>query len=406
MANAINTASIFAKEALKSLRNMHALAGRVHRAWEAEWSGKTFNGYKPGATVSVTKPAKFTAESGATISSYQDTNETNVDITVDSQFHVPLSFTSVDKTLKVTDFRKRFVDEAIIPLNEKVNVQIAALYKDLHHMIGSPTGTLDSFEEMRAIRTRFEHIAAPVADRTAVYDPVTAANLAAGLKGHFAPTMVEDWLKHYALGRIADIEHLESVNIKNHTGGAGGGTPLVNGASQTGASLITDGWTVSTAILKDGDIITIADVYDINPRTYESNGYLKQFVVTADVSSDAGGDATLAISPAIVTSGARRNVNAGPANNAAITIVSGTGANAHVANMAFTRQTFAYVCVPMEIPEGAVWSVRETAEDGLSVRITKFYDGVNDKDNCRLDILTGYKTTYAETGMRVIEQVV
>jgi len=403
MSNAINTASIFAKEALKSLRNQHSLAANVHRAWKAEWSGKTFNGYKPGATVSITKPAKFTVASGATISAYQDANESSVDISVDSQYNMGLSFSSVEKTLKITDFRKRFVDEAIIPFNEQVNVNIAALYKDLSHMVGTPGTSFDTFAKISSIRTRFEQIAAPVADRIVVFDTATAATLRDALKNVFQPTMVEGWLKHYALGRIADMELLESVNIKKHTGGAGGGTPLVNGASQTGASIITDGWPNSTAILKKGDIITFADVYDVNPRTYESNGYLKQFVVTADVSSDVSGNATIAISPAITTSGARQNVDAGPANNAAITIVSGTGANAHTAAMAFTRQTFAYVCVPMEVPEGAVWSVRETSEDGLSVRITKFYDGVNDKDNTRLDILTGYKTTYEETGVRVVE---
>jgi hypothetical protein len=402
-ANTVNTASVFAKEALKSLRNQHALAGSVHRAWKTEWAGKTYNGYKPGATVSVEIPPKFTANSGATITAFQATNPSSVDIVVDDQYNVPLSFTGKEKTMLVTDMRK-YVDEAIIPLNEQVNKNIAALYKDLHHMLGSPSANFDTYAKMRSIRTRFERISAPVANRVCVYDVDTAANLSDNLKTVFQPTMVEGWMKHYALGRIADVEQMESVNIKVHTGGAFAGTPLIDGGAQTGASLLMKGFTGSTTI-KAGDIFTIADVYDVNPRSYESNGYLKQFVVTADVAAAAGGGATLAISPSIVTSGARQNVTAGPADEAAVTIVSGQGANAHKASMAFTKQTFAYVCVPMEVPEGAVWSVRETAEDGLSVRITKFYDGVYDQDGCRLDILTGVKTTYPETGIRVIEQV-
>ena len=403
-ANTLNTASVFAKEALKSLRNQHALAGNVHRAWKSEWSGKMYNGYKPGATVSVERPPKFLAVDGATITAFQATNPGSVDITVDDQRHVGLSFTGKEKTLLVADLRK-IVDEAIIPLNEKVNVDIAGLYKDLHHMVGTPATNFDTFAKMRAIRTRFQKISAPVANRVAVYETGVAGELADALKSVFQPTMVEGWMKNYALGRIAAMEHLESVNIKVHEGGDWLGAPAIDGAAQTGASLVVKDFT-GAATVKAGDIFTIADVYDVNPRTYESNGYLKQFVATADETATGGGAvAAFNISPSIVTSGARQNVDAGPADGALMVVVSGTGANAHTANMAFTSQTFAYVCVPMEVPEGAVWSVRETAEDGLSVRITKFYDGVYDQDGTRLDILTGVKTTYADTGMRIVSQV-
>ena len=75
------------------------------------------------------------------------------------------------------------------------------------------------------------------------------------------------------------------------------GTPLVNGASQTGASLITDGWTISqTNILRAGDYI-------------EVNDELK--MVVADVNSDGSGNATLTIEPPL---------RASPGENAAITV--------------------------------------------------------------------------------------
>jgi len=84
--------------------------------------------------------------------------------------------------------------------------------------------------------------------------------------------------------------------------GVATGTPLVNGASQTGKSLITDGWTFSiTNILRAGDYISY------------TAGTLKQLhMVTADVNSDGAGNATLAIDPPIRTS---------PADGAAIVTV-------------------------------------------------------------------------------------
>lgn len=85
--------------------------------------------------------------------------------------------------------------------------------------------------------------------------------------------------------------------------GVGTGTPLVNGTGQTGRTLITDGWTPSqTGILKRGDYLH-----------FDSGLGRELKIVTADVNSDALGQATLSIMPPIRTA---------PADNAAITIQS------------------------------------------------------------------------------------
>ncbi len=80
--------------------------------------------------------------------------------------------------------------------------------------------------------------------------------------------------------------------------GSGG---LVNGASQTGSSLITDGWPTSTLIFREGDQLS----YDAGTNEHE----LK--IVTADVTTDGSGNATISISPEIHIS---------PANNQAIRV--------------------------------------------------------------------------------------
>ena len=61
--------------------------------------------------------------------------------------------------------------------------------------------------------------------------------------------------------------------------GVATGTPLVNGAGQSGRALATKGWSASvTGILKAGDFIGLT-------------GQTKVYMVTADASSDAGGNA-------------------------------------------------------------------------------------------------------------------
>lgn len=79
--------------------------------------------------------------------------------------------------------------------------------------------------------------------------------------------------------------------IGTSTRGVGTGTPLVNGASQTGSSLITDGWTTeTTGILKAGDWIQLG-----------SGSTATLHKVLADVDSDASGNATIDIFPRIRT---------------------------------------------------------------------------------------------------------
>jgi len=78
------------------------------------------------------------------------------------------------------------------------------------------------------------------------------------------------------------------------------GTPLVNGASQTGSSLVTDGWTASQSnILLPGDYVAW-----ITPTSWR-----ELHVVTTAVNSDSSGNATISIAPPIRES---------PANNEAL----------------------------------------------------------------------------------------
>ena len=68
--------------------------------------------------------------------------------------------------------------------------------------------------------------------------------------------------------------------------------------------------------------------------------------------------------------------------------------------MIFTKEAFALVMVPMELPSGAVNPARETYK-GLSARLIPYYDGTSDSDNWRLDILYGVKTVYPDLATRI-----
>ena len=75
----------------------------------------------------------------------------------------------------------------------------------------------------------------------------------------------------------------------------------------------------TTLVLKAGDVFSIAGVESVNPLNFQASGNDMQFVVTADVTSDGAGAATVPINPTIIsdTSNPRRNVSV-PVPNAEI----------------------------------------------------------------------------------------
>jgi hypothetical protein len=249
------------------------------------------------------------------------------------------------------------------------------------------------------------HEAAPLDNRCAILDALSEVELIDAQKGLFqSASQIKEQYEKGRMGTAAGLDFSMSQNVPTHTVGPLGGTPLVNGASQTGASLVTDGWTAAAASrLKQGDVFTIANVYAVNPKTRQSTGQLRQFVVTADVSSDGSGNATIPISPSIVgpLSPALQTVNALPADNAAITVL-GAASAVSPTNLVYHKDAFALVTVDLPLPKGMDMAARASSKQvGLSIRFVRGYDITNDKFISRLDVLYGWKCVRPELACRV-----
>lgn len=409
MANTLITPTVIAKEALMQLENSLVMAKHVHRDYKKEFTGGQ------GDSVSIRKPVKFVTTDGATRSN-QDVQEKSTSITIDQRKHVSWNFSTQDLTLSVEEYSRRYIQPAMITLAQTVDASLHGLYTKVWNSVGTPGTTPANFAALGSAAQRLDEMAVGADSRCMVMNPdahysVAGNQLTLDAVGDMGKTAYEEAV----IGRVAKFTALSSQNVKNHTVGAHGGTPLVNGGSQnvtyanaTGdntQSLVTDGWTASAAVLKAGDVITLAGVYAVNPVPGEgSTGktvmpYLQEFTVTADATADGSGNATLTISPAIITSGPFQTVSAAPADNAAIT-VKGTASTAYPQNLGFHKNAFALVTVPLEMPDGAAFKARES-HDGLSVRVVKDYDIDNDTDIIRLDILYGIKAIYPDLAVRL-----
>jgi hypothetical protein len=141
-----------------------------------------------------------------------------------------------------------------------------------------------------------------------------------------------------------------------------------------------------------GTVFTFANVYDVHPETKAAYSHLKQFVVTAINGND------WTISPAMVSTGAKQNISALPANSAAITC-HGSASTSYRQNLMYHKDAFAFVTADLPLLDPAK-CVRKRM-DGLSIRVWTDTDIRNDELLVRMDILYGWAALKPEWACRV-----
>jgi hypothetical protein len=397
MPNTLLTASVIAKEAAMILENSSVFVGKMTTTYEEEFSTNV-NGYKKGQTVNVRRPARFTSTTGANLA-VQDATETFMPLTVSTQRHVDVQFSSYELTLQLEDFSERILKPALVQLANDIDFDCMSLYNTVPNFVGTPGQTPNSYLSIGNAFSRLMDNSSPTTGLSTMLNPDAAISMGDAFKGLGRP-ISDEAIEKGMIAKLINNDVFMTQNIRNHTVGGLGGTPLVNGASQTGTSLITDGWTAAAANrLRRGDVFTIANVFAVNPLTRQSTGKLAQFVVTADVSSDGSGNATIPIFPAITTSGAYQTVTAAPADNAAITVLTGAATTAYPQNLMFHKGAFAFASVPLEKVDGAFYA--QERYKGLSVRIVRQYQISTDVQPCRIEVLYGYAPIYPELACRI-----
>lgn len=364
-------------------------------------------GLKNGDTINIRKPPRYSVTSGATIG-LQDSTETSTSLQV-SQYNIGLPFTSAELTLSIDDYSKRFITPAMAALANDIDKRgLQTLAQATYHSVGTPGTTPTSLKTYAQARAKVLHAGAPVDGNLACFiGPDEEVEVVNDTRALFHKS--SELEKQYAMGQMGSAIGMDWVmdqNVYRYTTGALGGTPLVNGAVSSGSSVVTDGWTASvTGVVKKGDVLTFSTVFAVNPQNRVSTGQLQQFVVTADADSDGSGNATISVSPAIVTSGNTQNVTNAIPDNATILIfghASSYAAKSTSNNLVFHRDAICFASVDMMLPTAGAESSRATDPDsGLTMRLVHQFDITNDRDIARLDVLYGWVAAYPELAARV-----
>lgn len=290
-------------------------------------------------------------------------------------------------------------------------VALGDVYKQVYNMVGTigtiPTAGLTYSTAVSKILDN----AGKDEGIVAILSPLSNATIAASTSLMFHPggKLAENWTKgQFAAEQLGISKWFTDQNTPRFTSGVASvaSTPVINGAGQTGSSIITSGWGAGGAALVKGDIVTFAGCYGVNPLSKESTGRLQQFVLTADV-ADAAGAATLSISPAIITSGQLQNVTASPTNGGAVTYwsmaVGGTqAATVGPQNLVFHPKAFATAMADLVMPNGGAKGTRVQSKDlGVAMRFVEQYSITSDQNLNRLDILFGSTAVAPEWAVRV-----
>lgn len=401
MSNSLLTISMITREALRLFRNSNAFLQGIDTQLDSEFGKK---GAKIGSTLRIRLPNDYTVRTGAT-ANVQNTTENSVALTVANQYGVDMSFSSAELALSLDDFSKRILAPAVNVIAGKLALDVmSSADGGVANFVAKTDGSgnilsPDASTFLQAGATLTSN-SAPMNGRRIVLDPYTNARTVSALSGLFNPaSAIGEQYKSGAMKSALGFENwMEDQTVLAHTNGAFGTGTTVAGANQTGNTLVV---AATSGPLNVGDIITVAGVHAINRVTKQSTGALRQFAVTAFVPT---GSTQIPVYPSIVPGNvAYGTVDASPANDAAVTLTSPSGAT-YRKNLAFVPEAISLVTAELEIPKGVHEAARESY-DGCSMRMVSQYAIQSDTFITRLDLLAGWLFTRPEWVCVVADQI-
>jgi hypothetical protein len=401
MANSLLTIDMITRKSLEILENNLVLSRNVNKEYDDSFAAE---GAKIGSTLRIRLPDRALVTDGAALQ-VQDDNEQFTTLTVSSQKHIGINFTTAELTMQLDDFAERVLKPRISQLASSVDADLATSYKSIFSSVGTPGTTPASSLVLLQAGQKLNEYASPLSPRYATVNPAANAGLVEGMKGFFNPTgTISSQFKSGMMGEnVLGFDEVNmSQSIATHTVGSLPTSPVVSSSTPPttqGAATLDITYSSATRTIKQGDIFTIAGVFTVNPQTRQSVGSLQQFVVTADQTLTST-SATINISPPLYTAtNALATVDSFPAASAVITFL-GTASTVYPQNLVYHKNAITMATADLLLPQGVDMASRQV-HNGVSMRIVRQYDINNDRMPCRVDVLYGFSTIRPQMACRI-----
>jgi hypothetical protein len=401
VSNTLLTIDMITRKALEILENNLVITRNVNRQYDDSFA---VEGAKIGSTLRIRLPDRALVTDGAALQ-VQDDNEQFTTLTVASQKHIGVNFTSAEMALQLDDFAERVLKPRISQLASSIDADVANSFKKVYQSVGTPGVTPGTSLVLLQAQQKLNEAAAGMAPRYATVNPAANAGLVEGMKGLFNPVdSISRQFKNGMMGEgVLGYDEINmSQSIKQHTNGSASRsdtpivkTTLVNGATKLTLDNVTDGLT-----LVPGDVFTIAGVFAVNPQTRESTGSLQQFVVQNTVTSAATEFVDVEFLPAVYgPTHALATVSKLPAANDVVTYV-GAASGQYAQNLVYHKDAITFATADLLLPQGVDMASRQV-HNGISMRVVRQYDINNDRMPCRIDVLYGYSVIRPQMACRI-----
>ena len=409
MANTFKVIDMIKKEALRLAHEKAVFIGTSDRQYDDSF--KASGAGKNGSSLRVREPNRYTVTEGSRVMDVQDQAETSQTVTMATQDHVDMRFTSAELLQSANsgaafdDLSKNYIEPAMATLISVVEGKFLTFATKATYQVAGTAGTaLTTLAVPGAARAKLNQQLAPKSKRCLQMDSVTMASLVSGMAAYFNPSSaIGDQYKEGLIARTAMADYYENERCWT----------MINGSDVTGSSdaaaLVTDGGnTIDLHTLLPvanqvvGQVFTIAGIYDCHPETKAAYPHLKQFTVTAI------GATVTTVSPSFILTGARKNMvtSTGAALTAAsfnaqvITYV-GAASTSYVQGLMYHPEAFQFITADLPLMDDAQKCSRGN-QDGISLRVWMASDIRNDELLMRIDMLYGMAALRPDFACRMI----
>jgi hypothetical protein len=263
----------------------------------------------------------------------QAINRLSTSLNMDQWIQVAFEWDDYEKAVKLErskrELTENYYDPAAAAIAQEIDSRCARwAYQNTSTFVGvlgtDPTSVATYYQARQKLMEK----AAPPGKKVMAISSSMMTSLGSNITNVFHPAdeISSQW-KEGSIGRLAGFDFYESQSLYAHTAGTWAGAVTVNGANQTGTSLLINATAGDT--FNVGDKFSILNVNSTNPMTNRIAGKkaAQTFTVTQKLVATGGGSPNdaLQILPAIYQPGdPYQNVDALPAAGAALTLFPGT----------------------------------------------------------------------------------
>lgn len=408
--NSLLTTSKVANDMLARWKNNLVLTKSVYRDLEGQFG-------EIGDTINVKLPNNVIVNDGSTATKTTPLNDKAVALVIDTQKNVKFTWGMKDKKLSIQQFGERYLEPAATKLANVVDMRIAEEMRLAYTQFGTVGQALSS-NDVSFGEAFAQDIAVPTDAMTRlILNTIDKANITNGIKAVYNEALVKDAIQKGYTGELAGFNSFFSQNIQRHTVGDHAGTETVATELSDGSTLAIAA-TQAGAFLK-GDRFTIAGVNEINPITKEITGRLQVFTVIAAASATGmeGTTGSVTISPKIndgtgtttdaagtsISTEMDQSVDGKALVGAAITVI-GDANGIYRENFIMHRDAVAMAMCFLDLPVAGHGSRASDKQTGLNISVSEYFNGDENQNNLRMDILFGVKMVRPDLILRATNQ--